>query len=64
LANTWNTHQPATRIGRPDHPPYVRIDCHDSAEHRGTRCHQTSHGGGQASDPFARPQRLSDEGGG
>jgi hypothetical protein len=38
-------------------------DRHDGGEHGGTRRNQTPHGGGQAGDALARPERLPDEGG-
>jgi hypothetical protein len=63
LTDTGNARQPAASFGCPDHPSDVRVDRHDSGEHRGTRRNQTSHGGGQAGDALACPQRLLDEGG-
>src|SRR5437763_8704448 len=63
LADAGNAHQPAASVGCPDHPSYVSVDCHDRGEHGGTRRNQTPHGGGQAGDAFAGPERLPDEGG-
>jgi hypothetical protein len=49
LADTWDRHQPAARIGCPDHPPDIRIDRRNGGEHSRTRRDQSAHGSGMPS---------------
>src|ERR1700735_3372437 len=64
LADAWDRHQPAAGRRGPRHVSHVSVDRSDRRHHGGPRRNQTTHGGGETSDPLACSKSVVDEGGG
>jgi hypothetical protein len=64
LADAWDRHQPAAGRRGPCHASHVSVDRSDRRHQGGPPRNETTHGGGEISDPLACLKSVVDEGGG